>query len=282
MLTLNVEGWFQCRLATDPDPSDEPRGVSGWTFAVAGEEDLDRIIRLQQPVSPRSPGPGSKVGVVVKAVSLDGQHVLDHPLVGGQLELLDKPKFEGRNGIVAEDATEFIHPFHLQLTGGGVSLRREDILDPQDPERNIHEVDPSVLRRRQPVEGEAVERAEIAEATGIMDYEGYRRKRKDKLEEKLQGTSDPVIQAALQKRIDDLDESLDPKKRDIRVGIQGVGLIYRFAIRGPAEVVDEGDALGGLVGTSPPWPIEFWMGGWDADALCGYMRGRLQVPFRPL
>ena len=82
MITLNFEGWFQCRLATDPDPSDEPRGVSGWTFAVAGEEDLDRIIRLQQPVSPRSPGPGSKVGVVVKAVSLDGQHVLDHPLVG--------------------------------------------------------------------------------------------------------------------------------------------------------------------------------------------------------
>jgi hypothetical protein len=282
MITLNFEGWFQCRLATDPDPSDEPRGVSGWTFAVAGEEDLDRIIRLQQPVSPRSPGPGSKVGVVVKAVSLDGQHVLDHPLVGGQLELLDEPKFEGRNGIVAEDATEFIHPFHLQLTGGGVSLRREDILDPQDPKRNIHEVDPSVLRRRQPVEGETVERAEIAEATGIMDYVAYRRERKEKLDEELQGTNDPVIQAALQKRIDDLDESLDPEKRDIRVGIQGASLIYRFAIRGPAEVVDERDTLGGLVGTSPAWPIEFWVGGWDADALCGYMRGRLQVPFRPL
>jgi hypothetical protein len=285
MLTLNFEGWFQCRLATDPDPSDEPRGVSGWTFAVAGEEDLDRIIRLQQPVSPRSPGPGcpeSKVGVVVKAVSVDGRQVLDHPLVGGQLELLDEPKFEGRNGIVAEDAAECIHPFHLQLIGGGVCLRRKDILDIQDPKRKVHEVDPSVLKRRQPVEGETVERAEIAEATGIMDYVAYRRERKEKLEEKLQGTNDPVIQAALQKRIDDLDESLDPEKRDIRVGIQGASLIYRFAIRGPAEVVDERDTLGGLVGTSPAWPIEFWVGGWDADALCGYMRGRLQVPFRPL
>lgn len=282
MITLNFEGWFQCRLATDPDPSDEPRGVSGWTFAVAGEEDLDRIIRLQQPVSPRSPGPGSKVGVVVTAVSVDGRQVLDHPLVGGQLELLDEPKFEGRNGIVAEDAAECIDPFHLQLTGGGVSLRRRDILDPQDPERKIYEVDPSVLKRRQPVEDEVVESAEVADATGIMDHMGYRRERKKDLEDALEETGDAVIRAALQKRIDDLDESVDPKKRDIRVGILGASLIYKFAIRGAVEVVDEGDALGGLVGTSPPWPIEFWVGGWDADALCGYMRGRLQVPFRPL
>ena len=283
MLTLNFEGWFQCRLATDPDPSDEPRGVSGWTFAIAGEEDLDRIIRLQQPVSPRSPGPGfpeSKVGVVVTAVSVDGRQVLDHPLVGGELELLDEPKFEGRNGIVAEDAAEAIDPFHLRITGGHVTLRRKDLLDPQSPERKMHEVDPSVLKRRQPVEGEAVERAEIADATGIMDYVGYRQERKEKLEADLEGVGDPVLRAALRKRIADLKESLE--KRDIRVGILGASLVYRFAIRGPAEVVGDRDVLGGIIGTLPPWPIEFWAGGWDADALCGYMRGRLQVPFRPL
>ncbi len=37
MLVVNFAGWFQCRLATDPDPTDEPRGVSGFTFALAGE-----------------------------------------------------------------------------------------------------------------------------------------------------------------------------------------------------------------------------------------------------
>jgi hypothetical protein len=280
MLTLHFEGWFQCRLATDPDPSDEPRGVSGWTFAVAGEEDLDRVIRLQEPISPRSHG--REVGVAVRAVSVGGRQVPDHPLVGGRADLLDEPKFEGRNGIVAEDAAEFIDPFHLRITGGGVTLRRKDLLDPQNPERKIHEVDPSVLRRRQPVEGEAVERAEIADATGIMDYVGYRRERKEKLEDDLEQIGDPTIRAALRKRIADLDESLDLEKRDIRVGILGASLIYRFAIRGPAEVVDERDVLRGVVGTLPPWPVEFWMGGWDADALCGYMRGRLQVPFRPL
>jgi hypothetical protein len=283
MITLNFEGWFQCRLATDPDPSDEPRGVSGWTFAVAGEEDLDRVIRLQQPVSPRSPGPGfpeSKVGVVVRSVTVDEQRIPDHPLVGSQVELLDGPKFEGRNGIVAEDAAEAIDPFHLRITGGDVTLRRKDLLDPQSPERKIHDVDPSVLKRRQPVEGEAAERAEIADATGVMDYVGYRQERKEKLEADLEGVGDPVLRAALRKRIADLKESLE--KRDIRVGILGASLVYRFAIRGPAEVVGDRDVLGGIIGTLPPWPIEFWAGGWDADALCGYVRGRLQVPFRPL
>jgi hypothetical protein len=278
VLTLNIEGWFQCRLATDPDPSDEPRGVSGWTFAVAGEEDLDRIIRFQEPISPRSHGP--EVGVAVRTVSVGGQQIPNHPLVEGQVDLLDGPRFEGRNGIVAEDAAECIDPFHLRIRGSGVTLRRKDILDPQNPESKIHEVDPSVLRRRQPVEGEAVERAEIADATGVMDYVGYRRKRKEELEDDLEQMGDPVIRAALRKRIADLEESLE--RRDIRVGILGASLIYRFAIRGPAEVVDERDALRGVVGTSPPWPIEFWVGGWDADALCGYMRGRLQVPFQPL
>jgi hypothetical protein len=280
MLTLSFEGWFQCRLATDPDPSDEPRGVSGWTFAVAGEEDLDRVIRLQEPVSPRSHGP--EVGVVVRNVTVDERHIPDHPLDGGQVELLDAPVFEGRNGIVAEDAAEGIDPFHLRIRGGGVTLRRKDILDSQNPKRKIHEVDPSVLKRRQPVEGEAAEQAEIAEATGIMDYVGYRGERKEELEADLEGADDPVLRAALRRRIADLNESLDPEKRDIRVGILGASLVYRFAIRGPAEVVGDRDVLRGVIGTSPPWPIEFWVGGWDADALCGYMRGRLQVPFRPL
>jgi hypothetical protein len=278
MLTLNFEGWFQCRLATDPDPSDEPRGVSGWTFAVAGEEDLDRMIRLQEPISPRSHGP--EVGVVVRTVAVDEQHIPDSPLVGGQIQLLDSPKFEGRNGIVAEDAAEGIDPFHLRITAGGVTLRRRDILDPQHPERKMYEVDPTVLKRRQPVVDDPVERAEIADATGIMDYVGYRSERKKKLETDLQGEGNPVLRAALQKRIADLKESLE--KPDVRVSILGASLRYRFAIRGPAEVSGDREVLGGIVGALPPWPIEFWAGGWDADALCGYMRGRLQVPFRPL
>jgi hypothetical protein len=36
-LVLKFGGWFQCPLATDPDPADEPRGVDGYKHAVAGE-----------------------------------------------------------------------------------------------------------------------------------------------------------------------------------------------------------------------------------------------------
>ena len=49
MIRINFGGWAQCRLATDPDPYDEPRGVSGYIRAFVGEPDLDRIIRLNDP-----------------------------------------------------------------------------------------------------------------------------------------------------------------------------------------------------------------------------------------
>ncbi len=49
MLSITFAGWAQCRLPTDPDPYDEPRGVSGYMYAYAGEPDLDRLIRFQDP-----------------------------------------------------------------------------------------------------------------------------------------------------------------------------------------------------------------------------------------
>jgi hypothetical protein len=41
ILDINFEGFWQCRLATDPDPSDEQRGISGFTYAVVGETLLE-------------------------------------------------------------------------------------------------------------------------------------------------------------------------------------------------------------------------------------------------
>ena len=41
------EGYFMCRLATDPDPNNEPRGRSGYTMALTTEDPLDQVIRLQ-------------------------------------------------------------------------------------------------------------------------------------------------------------------------------------------------------------------------------------------
>jgi len=46
-LDISFEGFWQCRLATDPDPSDEQRGVSGFTYSVAGETLLEPSIWSQ-------------------------------------------------------------------------------------------------------------------------------------------------------------------------------------------------------------------------------------------
>src|SRR5438067_16813 len=102
---LGFSGWFQVRLATDPDPCDEPRGVSGYSWALPGEPDLDRIIRFQPnaPFLRAGCAPEVRPGVVVQHVSMSERELADHPLAHARVDLVDGPKFEGRNGIVAED-----------------------------------------------------------------------------------------------------------------------------------------------------------------------------------
>ena len=69
---------------------------------------------------------------------------------------------------------------------------------------------------------------------------------------------------------------------DIRLRILGASLGYQFGINGPGAVVeDPAGLLRGAIDASLPWPIRFWMGGFDGDALCGFMRGSLTLPFSP-
>jgi len=99
MLVITFSGWCLLRLATDPDPTDEPRGLSGYTFAFAGEPDLDRIVRLQPPTdfSPRSHAP--QLGVTVNAATrTDGTPV--PALQGAAVDLLDEPRLENRNWVL--------------------------------------------------------------------------------------------------------------------------------------------------------------------------------------
>lgn len=46
-LEIAFEGFFLARLATDPDPSFEERGISGFTYAGAGEDLLDPSVFFQ-------------------------------------------------------------------------------------------------------------------------------------------------------------------------------------------------------------------------------------------
>lgn len=185
-LTLHFEGYWQCRQATDPDPSRDPRGASGYTFAIGDENDLDQIIRLQRdeieevdfrkawppPYYPpsharaREDGSEDRFGVFVNRVELDGTAYEpgENALVGGKVrwlpsgERLQGPRFELRNTLIFNPGNNSgifmpVDPFHIMIEGYGEPVRigRDDPLDPERPEEKIWQIsDSEVYRRRCP------------------------------------------------------------------------------------------------------------------------------------
>lgn len=274
MLVLQFAGWFQCRLPTDPDPSDELRGVSGFTFAMAGEPDLDRIIRFHRPVAPRSHGPD--VGVFVTGVTNNGVLQPESPLVGATVDLLGEPKFESRNYVLRDSAQGPIVPFIVRIEGGGITIEREDLLFPEDPTRPLHEVPTRSLARRGSRLPMVTDRIRIADATGIVDPIAYRARRKALLELDLQEACDPIERVALEMRIRELSIT-DPRR--LQVATLMVYNDYRFDIRGPARLDDPQAQIGSTIDFDADWPIVFWLGAWDSDALIGHARGILSIPY---
>ena len=194
MIDLVFQGWFQCRLATDPDPYDGPRGVSGYVHANAGGPDLDRVLRLQAPPFVRAHGP--PVGVRVRQVWRDGQRQDEHPLEGASVELVEEPRFEGRNGVIADDGFEPIWPFALRVAQGPFALARRVV--PADPE---HPFDGLFAG------GVEAAPAEIREATGIGDLAAVWADRVSRLQQDV-GTAAEPERTAIAERLEVLEASL--------------------------------------------------------------------------
>jgi hypothetical protein len=95
-IEIHFDGIFQNRLATDPDPFDNPRGDLGWTRSHTGEPDFDRIIRFNNPISPRSFI--EKVGVFITKVTINRQNFLDS-LVGQMINLGSNTQFVGTPNV---------------------------------------------------------------------------------------------------------------------------------------------------------------------------------------
>jgi len=221
MLELYFEGWFQCRLARDPDPSDETRGISGASFATVYEPDLDRIIRLNDAVASRAMylPPGHQVptvGVSVKSVYIDGQRITPHPLLDARVDLLDDAVFQSLNGVFSMPGQEIIDPFHISFSRDSVVLDRRDLWDPTRPALTMYDLplDSSLLQRRQPVSQES-NSADVRQATGIFNPAGYMKKRaldlKKAIEEKKQARSGAAAKdaAELDAQIAGLKQRLD-------------------------------------------------------------------------
>lgn len=281
MMDIHFEGWWQCRFATDPDPSDDLRGVSGPTFITAGEPVFDRVIRFQDPVMPRWPFT-DRLGVSVRSVTIRGVAQQGNALIGRPVDLLGGPQFRQRNLVIVEQPFQvLIDPFDLQVgSPESVMLRRAALWDVTRPDLTVEDVflDEALIAPR--MNTVAVQSAEVAEATGILDYAGYRRDRLAALIERRKTATDAVEQAALERRITALqDDAILTGVRLASEQFLGMQVTYDFVLDGTPEVVDDDGDLGGTVGTSQTWGLTMWWGGYDVDTLCGYVRGTLSVPF---
>jgi hypothetical protein len=305
-LSINFEGWCQIRLPTNPDPPDEPRGVSGYTFALAGEPDLDRVIRFHEPVAPRTHA--EVPDVRVRSVRLgDKEWERSRLLVDCPVNLLNEdglppikptdpkgPKFEERNYILTLPGDQPIDPFYIQVKSkddqvkskdGGIELARRQVLEPGNPEKPIWKIKRDTLKEFGSISF-IVDSGDVAEATGILGEEGrvaFRRNRRRLIEADLKqageggGSLEKI--AALEKRLLELKlDEKDPKDR--RTVALGACETRNFPLSGKNPNVQGEKLLGGTVDREQDWLTEFWFGGWDCDGLVCYVKGVLVVPFR--
>jgi len=303
-LDINFEDYFMCRIATDPDPTNEERGMSGYTMALANEDPLDQVIRLQVTDDwlKRNARPplmdmkievgvkvrsalfggvpyGGAVGVIGAKVYLDG---VDFPLPG--------PTFESRNSTVGSDDwfAFVVNPFNLRIENeeSGVKLAATDYVDPKNPGLKLWQVnDPGIYGRRLPLCINTSD-VEAQEAINVFDSFGYFRDRKRYLDKLIRDSSVFRAQAQSDAERARLDAQIESYKSRIyqleHWGDRVISKIptkvaWKHDINGPQSA--QGN-LGGVIDTSQPWQVSYWFGSWDGDLLLGYMRGTLSVPFK--
>jgi hypothetical protein len=276
-LVLAFEGWCSLRLPTDPDPSDEPRGISGYTFAFAGEPDLDRILNLQPRAGMRYRSHGPPLGVTVRAAHrTDGRELPG--LLGARVDLLGEPIIENRNWTLTLPGFEPIVPFHLRIEGeDGLALDRQAPLNPADPSQPLWQVSEANLTK-QGAQGMEFEPATVGDAAGVWDPLGEVTARLAALQQDLATEHDATERTALEGRIAELEFAVATPS-DRRVLVRNFVERFGFAMTGDAAVDGPAPALGGQLATTQPWRIDFWLGAWDPDVLCLYMKGAVNVPY---
>lgn len=220
------------------------------------------------------------VGVSVTRAVLDGS---DFPgPTGARVDLLGKPAFENRNTVLTFAGREPIVPFHLRISTVDTRLEREMRMWPQDSQEPqdspVHRIPRSQLEKF----GARVFRTApelIRAATGIDDPLADRVARHHRLVDDLAHETDPIRRAGTQKRIRELEIGLADPGNERVVNMTAVEE-FHFPLTGKA-VADGGLLEGLLLDTKARWAVEFWMGGWDADVMCGDVKGSLTVPLKP-
>ena len=290
-LILQFEGWCTIRQPTDPDPTDEPRGASGYTFAFGNEPDLDRIVRLQPSAGIPARSHGWPIGVkVTDAVRHAGaKQSKIAALVGATVDLLGNPKLENRNWTLTPAGYEPIVPFDLRITAPALTIGRKAPLDVKNPKTPLWEQPPAVLQA-QGANGIEYEPETIGKATGIWDSREVALERRALLQQDLAAAErkvppDEAEIAILTGRIAELTIGIDDPS-DRRVGARYYVERFGFNMLGTVKIEgDERTVLGGTLvrGSSEAgaWGIRFWIGAWDPDLLSAYFVGALDAPYAP-
>ena len=301
-LDIHFGGYFMCRLATDPDPTNEERGMSGYTMALATEDRLDQVIRLQaepdwllRNARPPLLDLHIQVGVQVRSVLFGGvPYEGARDLLGAKVYLDGKdfplagPTFESRNSTVGSDDTFafVVNPFNLRIQHEerGVKLTATDYIDPSDPDKPLWKFsDPSVYQRRLPTCTSDPD-TEVMEAVNVFDAYGYFRDRRRYLDKLIRDTCAARDACDVRAERDQLNAQVESyKSRIYQLEHWGDRIIskiqtrvgWQHDINGPQHA--EGN-FGGQIDTDQPWRVAYWFGGWDGDLLLGYMRGTLSVP----
>ncbi len=304
-LDITFEGYFTSRIATDPDPTNEDRGLSGYTMALAEEDRLDQIIRFHvdaEYLERNARKPMREMGIEI-GVNVTGVSFHDKPwnagaaLIGAKVDLVGEdaplggPIFESRNNTTGSDDTMsfVVDPFDLRIDhpGRGVHIRALDYIDPNDHDLQLWQITNPKRYARRLTSNFAQADMEAAEAIGVYDTYGYFRDRRHYLErlqaqaeKELQSCSNPTrkqeLQYAIQtykSRVHQIEFWGDRVTSKLQYKVS-----WQHDINGKREF--EGD-VGGIVSTEPPWRVKYWFGGWDGDLLTGYVRGTLSVPFAP-
>ena len=265
MIKLRFSGWVICRLATRPDPYDDPRGTrSGFSqFAYPGEPDLDRVIRMNDAPFYRPYTPPAEV--TVHEVDVDGVTDRTHDLVGATVDLIDDAVFEGRNVVIASDAAEPIYPFHVAVSAEALELRRKR--SPVDGSYPYKEYLPVAS-------GRYVDLPELPAAYSGIDHGPTYTERVDRLRADLKIASEDAA-PGIAERVRILETMLRK------------GPNFPFAMRWRLPLTDPPELVRGSIGgsgidlkASEDWVMDFWFGAYDRDGQSFYCVGTLTLPKR--
>ena len=192
---------------------------------------------------------------------------------------------------------EPIIPFHICITApdNALIIDRLDVLDLELPDEPVWKLPLDVIERKG-ARGLAFEPSTVGEATGT--YDGYiiAKERCAALKQALAELKERKARDCSIHEDDPEEVILEARIYELEIGIRDAEsgkpnrrtssrpLIERFGyfISGkPGKLLGDAKLLQGELdlGASSQWRVDFWIGGWDCDALCAFTKGTLQIPY---